>query len=136
MGNFSTRLEQFINHLNISVAKFEQMTDVANGTFHRVIKDPHKVVGHDKILKISNVFPELNLDWLLSGTGTMLEAGAILREEPTYYNGNDDYSKLIDIIHTDKNISIEFLSQQKEFLAQQRILLSQQDRLIGIIEGK
>ena len=70
MEDFKNRLLEFIEgHLGISVRAFEKQCGLTNGTVGAIsIKGPS--VGN--VSKISDSFPELNLNWLISGKGSML----------------------------------------------------------------
>lgn len=62
------RLLAFLNNQKISQRKFEMNIDVSNG----YINNLRKTVGADKIHRIHSAYPELNIDWLLTGEGEML----------------------------------------------------------------
>lgn len=71
MNEVQERLQQFINHLGISVSQFEQSTMLGNGF---VTKTNAKMRNSSKSI-ISSCYPELNIDWLIKGRGEMLNTG-------------------------------------------------------------
>ena len=63
------RLLQFLEHLGIGQGAFEKNVGISNGYVNNI----NKSIGSKILLKISQRYPELNSDWLLSGEGTMLK---------------------------------------------------------------
>ena len=61
------RLLQFLKASKISQKKFELGIDVSNGYVNNLKKN----IGADKIHRIHSAYPELNIDWLLTGDGEM-----------------------------------------------------------------
>ena len=70
MEDFKNRLLKYIEgHLKISVRSFEERCGLTNGTVGAIkIKGP----SAENLSKISYTYPELNLNWLVSGRGNML----------------------------------------------------------------
>lgn len=72
MSNFSERLLHFIeNQLHMSVSEFEKKCKFPNGTIQRALKGTN--IGIDKVQVIGQLYPSLNLDWLLNGDGNMID---------------------------------------------------------------
>lgn len=70
MDDFKNRLVSFIrNYLKISFRKFEENCALTNGTVSSIREQgPTTSV----LSKISDTYPELNMNWLLAGKGSML----------------------------------------------------------------
>lgn len=66
------RLLEFIKYLNISQGRFEKQVGLSNGYINNLSKD----IGSEKLQRILGTYPELNLDWLLTGEGEMLKASS------------------------------------------------------------
>lgn len=64
------RLMRFIESQGISQGKFERMSGLSNGYLCNLKRN----IGSSKILSISQAFPQLNTEWLLTGEGEMLNA--------------------------------------------------------------
>lgn len=64
------RLTEYCAFKNIAVYKFESLAKLSNGYFNQVKKRP----SLDKLDKIKEAFPDLNIDWLLTGEGEMLNS--------------------------------------------------------------
>ena len=63
------RLRLFIAHKQISTRQFEASCGLGNG-YARTVKDN---ITTDSMEKIKDSYPELNQEWLLHGSGTMLQ---------------------------------------------------------------
>lgn len=70
MSKVKDRLLEFIKEINITVAEFEREIGVSGGYVSNISKS----IQPDKLEKISNIYPALNLEWLLVGKGFMLKA--------------------------------------------------------------
>ena len=64
------RLQQFLSAENISQAQFADSIDVARASVSHVLAGRNKP-GYDFIRSISEHYPTLNLEWLISGKGKM-----------------------------------------------------------------
>jgi transcriptional regulator with XRE-family HTH domain len=64
------RLQQFLAAENISQAQFADSIDVARASVSHVLAGRNKP-GYDFIRSISDHYPKLNLEWLISGKGKM-----------------------------------------------------------------
>ena len=62
------RLKFFIESENLNIKGFEQRISASNGYVNSISKS----IGGDKLRAINRVFPNLNIDWLLTGEGEML----------------------------------------------------------------
>ena len=63
------RVQQYCKYKNMGISRFEKLAGLSNGYFNQVTKRP----SDNSLLKISKAHPDLNLAWLLTGTGPMLE---------------------------------------------------------------
>ncbi|HRO76501.1 MAG TPA: S24 family peptidase [Crocinitomicaceae bacterium] len=61
------RVEVYAKSLNMSKKAFEEAIGVSNGYINSI----HRSIGIDKIQAIIENFPEINIDWLLTGRGEM-----------------------------------------------------------------
>lgn len=61
------RLILFLEESNISQAKFEKAAGLSNGYINNLKRSP----SANKLQSIFNAFPEVNPDWLLTGSGEM-----------------------------------------------------------------
>lgn len=63
------RLILFIKEADLSVSKFERMCHLSNGYVNSIVNS----ISEKKIKCISEVFPNLNINWLLTGEGDMIQ---------------------------------------------------------------
>lgn len=61
------RLREFIATENMTVTLFCQKIGVTTGYVNAI----RKSIGEDTLIKIKEVFPKLNTDWLITGCGEM-----------------------------------------------------------------
>jgi phage repressor protein C with HTH and peptisase S24 domain len=65
------RLEVFIQHIGLSLAKFDVLIGAGNGYIGKQIKRKASV-GSDVLEKIVSIFPDLSVTWLVTGKDEML----------------------------------------------------------------
>lgn len=63
------RLKEIRDYAKMGQTNFEKHTGISSGYFNKIKGS----IGSDTILKIADKFPELNLDWLITGKGEMLK---------------------------------------------------------------
>lgn len=79
------RISEFIRYKSITIAEFERNVDLANG----YIKKFKGSIGSDKLNNIVSYYPEINIDWLITGKGSMLKSDkAPQTTEKTPITGN------------------------------------------------
>lgn len=64
------RVRQYCEYMNIRVSQFEKKAGLSNGYFNQVSKKPSDA----KLDAIASAHPTLNIDWLCTGRGEMLNA--------------------------------------------------------------
>jgi len=67
--NFKERLLEFLQYLGIGQTKFEEKTGLGRASISK-IKDG---MSAPNLAKISEAYPELNIEWLITGHGSMLK---------------------------------------------------------------
>ncbi|MDR1226268.1 MAG: hypothetical protein LBK47_05140 [Prevotellaceae bacterium] len=78
MDSIKSRLKYFLKHLEIGQNKFEAYVGIANG----YIASKSVTIASDILEKISMKYPNLNLEWLITGKGEMLR-------EPNTHTGKN-----------------------------------------------
>ena len=114
------RLIKFIKFKSLSQAKFEKVIGVSNGFVNNISKS----IGVEKAQRISNIFPELNIGWLLTGEGEMLK-----EEEPTIDEEIQRLEKLIEA-------QSEAIRSQKLLIAMLQEKIETLQRAIAEEEGE
>lgn len=115
------RVRQYCNHAKITIAAFERLAKLSNGYFNQVQKAP----SLSKLSQISQAFPDLNTNWLLTGEGEMLTTD---RDGHTIESDAIETTKLNDMNITRLLDTIERQGRQIDEM------LEQNGRLISIIE--
>ena len=112
------RIKAYLQEKNISQNKFAKAIGVSPAFVNNISKG----IGADKLQRISNIFTDLNTDWLLTGKGNMLKGQSVsTNSEDTNQQQNDMTIQ-------------ELLEAIKRRDQQMDEMLSQQGRLISIIE--
>lgn len=103
MEDFKKRLLEYIEgHLGLSIRSFEERCGLTHGTIAGIkVKGP----SVDNVAKISSAFPDLNLNWLIMGKGSML-----IQEQPVASHQND--------IHHNQQVVIANWSDLKNVLTE------------------
>lgn len=77
--NHKERILQFIDYKEISKREFCRKSILSHTIFNN-----DSAIGVDKLEKIYNAYPELNMDWVITGRGEMIydrpEAAFIMRD--------------------------------------------------------
>ncbi|MFA7492793.1 MAG: helix-turn-helix transcriptional regulator [Proteiniphilum sp.] len=121
MGNteFTDRLKLFIKSKRLGQTKFEELVGFSRGYISRVKPS----IGVDKLLDIIDIFPDLNLDWLFTGKGEMID--------PSFRSDLNEQA-----IGTVEECSVEYKNKYLELLEENRLLRIEIEKLRKIIETK
>lgn len=104
MANTVSRIKEFMDFKGIKVATFERSIGMSNASFGKTLKNGGSI-GTDKLENILRIYPELNINWLLTGNGNMLcevedsPHIAISRDEGTPYYDVDFLGGFSEIIN-------------------------------------
>jgi hypothetical protein len=91
------RLLDFIYYLRISQAEFCDKI----GASHAYVTSMRKSISSDKLSAISAQYPELNIEWLLTGKGEMLNSGrAVSGGVVVTNNGQINGNNNMNVTHT------------------------------------
>lgn len=63
------RVQEYCKYKNMGISRFEKLAGLSNGYFNQVTKRPSDA----SLVKISKAHPDLNLAWLLTGRGDMID---------------------------------------------------------------
>lgn len=113
------RLKAYLQEKNISQNKFAKAIGVSPAFVNNISKG----IGADKLQRMSNIFTDLNTDWLLTGKGNML------KEQSVSTNSDSTNQQQNDMTIQELLEAIKRRDQQMDEM------LSQQGRLISIIEN-
>jgi transcriptional regulator with XRE-family HTH domain len=111
----NSRIRQFLKKMKITVQTFESSIGKTNGYIAHT-KSPTAGV----LAEIAKVYPDLNLDWLITGEGEMLKNSGANENNTSFINVDDD----LNTIEMEKKIkrleaSIDALIEKNERLEAQ-----------------
>ena len=67
------RIQQLIDHYELNVSSFSKSIGLkGNVTIYKIVKGESSP-SFATLLKIKENYPEVNIDWILTGEGTMIE---------------------------------------------------------------
>lgn len=135
-NNVKSRLIEFLKFKSISQKAFAQSVGVSAGFVNAI-----RVSIQPKTLeKISNVYPDLNITWLLTGLGPMLLDGAPPAQVSSVNSAVAMHGNAINTITNESAGGDSSVSQELK-MAQQKIealekLLDEKERLIKVLLDK
>ncbi len=113
-----TRLQQFLAAENISQAQFADSIHVARAGVSHIIAGRNKP-GYDFIINTMKRYPELNIEWLLSGKGKMYrdarEASPLFA--PLTENPLPEPSGEINLFTSEQDISLPMSDEEENIAA-------------------
>ena len=118
------RILQFIEYKRLSKNKFYKETGLSNG-----ILDKQGGISSDSLEKIYYVYPEINLDWLLTGKGEMFKKEGLVQQA---HNNISSTITQHQTIHAPEDY--ETLKKENQRLTQENSGLK--DKIIQLMEEK
>ena len=118
------RILQFIEYKRLSKNKFYKETGLSNG-----ILDKQGGISSDSLEKIYYVYPEINLDWLLTGKGEMLKKEGLVQQAHNNISSTITQHQTIHALE-----DYETLKQENKRLTQENSGLK--DKIIQLMEEK
>ena len=118
------RILQFIEYKRLSKNKFYKETGLSNG-----ILDKQGGISSDSLEKIYYIYPEINLDWLLTGKGEMLKKEGLVQQA---HNNISSTITQHQTIHAPEDY--ETLKKENQRLTQENSGLK--DKIIQLMEEK
>lgn len=88
--NVKDRLKKFIAYEKITIRAFEESINASNGYVNSI----HRSIGLDKLELMIEKYSKLNIEWLLTGKGTMLKSD-VRKDKPPEGEKEDPY--IIDL---------------------------------------
>lgn len=109
-----TRVEQYIKYKGLTNSRFEKQVGLSNG----FVRNMDKGMSTDKVMRISEEFPELNILWLITGKGSMLATGTPVESsednQPFVHRMAETLRKQLEAQQT----TIQSLTEQNKVLLQ------------------
>lgn len=101
MNDLKTRFIQLADYYDMSVRKLEDELDLMRGNISNI----KGAIGSDKLSKIHDKHPEINLVWLVTGKGNMISDNKVI--DSSKINSDQIITILIDRI---EQLAIEVAS--------------------------
>ena len=92
------RLQQFLSAENINQAQFADNIGVARASVSHILAGRNKP-GYDFILNMMKRYPDLNVEWLLTGVGKMYKSRSSDRNQADSSSYSPSAPELFDILH-------------------------------------
>lgn len=109
--SFKERLFKYIDYKGVTNADFEKKASLSNGSVNKMGENTRT----STLDKISNSYPDLNINWLRTGEGAMLieEHNETLQPQISYSNGvpyyDVDFIGGFDLILNDQTVNPAYL---------------------------
>lgn len=101
--NVKGRLKDFCKMLNINISQFEKSLNVANGYVNSISRS----IGIDKLALIVEKYPNINIEWLLLGRGSITKDGKNIAINQDIKDNSNNIKGHNNIIDQHKSESIE-----------------------------
>ena len=131
---FKDRLLIFLDYLEIGQTKFEVKAGLVRGSISK-IKDG---MSAPNIAKIANCYPQLNLDWLITGQGEMLKPTSGNYSRNVHNAGNISGGVMTGDNNAPINASVSSDSEQRILLLEEKVqhleeMLKEKERFIQVL---
>lgn len=124
MNPLQERLQSFLNHEDISLRAFERQCDIKAGTASKMTEKSYGTTFH----KIAKAYPQLNVEWLKTGEGQMLNPQPTVDIDLDLKLGGHSQFAMRDITNIgDANIQIAILQERIKSLEKE---LEEKDKRI------
>ncbi|MGM9743545.1 MAG: hypothetical protein ACI3ZC_10850 [Candidatus Cryptobacteroides sp.] len=93
----NTRLEQFLSAENLSQSQFADTIKVARASVSHILAGRNKP-GWDFLTSMMKHFPDLNLEWLMTGNGKMYKSASMKPVTPEKTDKAEEYPGLFSSV--------------------------------------
>lgn len=134
-----SRLDTYLKFKKIRFSSFEKKIGVSNGYMNSLLGKGSSL-GSDKLESILKNYPDLNIKWLLTSEGEMIEKG--IRNLSIQHNGDGDGSisnntillgdSIGDYIKEVKHLK-ELLVEKEKVIAEKERTIQEKERLIQVL---
>lgn len=107
----NTRLVQFLAAEGISQAQFADTINVARASISHILAGRNKP-SFDFIQSMGKNYPDLNLEWLITGKGKMYKNSSQSVQSPTTYSPAPENNVFENTLFNDEMTSLEDLDKE------------------------
>lgn len=133
MSNIKDRLTTYLKHARVTKVEFGRRIGVSNS----YVTSMRKSMQPDKAEKIAAEFPDLNIEWLMTGEGEMLKPKSAADGEPPITTGEGSVLINSGGSRVDTNSGAVIYKALDEIAEQRKLTAKaheQIDRLLAIID--
>lgn len=94
--NTIQRIKSYLDFKGVRVSSFEREVGMSNGSFASQLKN-NKTIGLDKLENILKKYTDINLEWLLTGSGNMLKWDILPEKSDEVYKKQEKLSDIFQI---------------------------------------
>lgn len=116
------RIKEYIDFKGINISNFERSIGMSNASFGKSLRNGG-AIGTDKLENILTVYTDINIEWLLTGRGSMIKSENIKEENlciihnPVYTEKlNEDQDVFLYDIYAAANLKTLFLNKDQNIL--------------------
>lgn len=107
------RLNEFIKSQGLTTIEFERKISASDGVIRKSVRN-NTDIQSKWLVKIAENYPILDMNWLLTGKGSMYRAPAVMNEAPP--PDRDEVVRLLREKVADKQRIIDLLEEKVEAL--------------------
>lgn len=104
--DIQTRLKEFLRHKKLTYKDFELKAGLANATASRIGENSRS----NTFIRVSKAFPDLNIQWLKTGEGEMLNPNVASPSFDVSPDASNSNASLLDLLRSQQ----EMLRSQQE----------------------
>jgi hypothetical protein len=130
MSKIQERIKQFIDVKNISVREFCRTIGVSPSFLARDAE-----ISSDKLLNIINTFPEISIEWLLTGNEPMLKKANLNLQPDDQDTFRELYDKCFEEVLALKQKLIDKDKQLSDLIKMNLLLLEREKEASGALEN-
>lgn len=145
--NLQARLRQYLNSKSLTFREFERMSGMATASAARLNKNSRKSTFD----RIGDAFPDLNINWLLTGEGTMTTgepvqttgnvqghniSGVNVNGRDIHFSCPEVCETLLSIAKDNKAMAEKYQAMTEKYQAQLDKAQQQIDELIALLKSK
>lgn len=95
MSTITDRVKEYLDHRGLSMRQFDIAVNRAPGYLSNILKQG-SVFSADLLSVIIEIYPDLNVEWLITGRGDMLSEIDKVNDGPSDYLPADSIDRAID----------------------------------------
>jgi hypothetical protein len=132
------RISMYLNFKSISPHSFERNINLSNGYYAKQLKNLGSV-GSDILIKINNHFPDLNILWILTGEGQMInedESEATESQVDEFVVRYESESKRMKILEADIDKLTTVLKDKEKIIGLYEFMLNGSNHSSTVFDAK